>query len=105
MNDDHFISCFHFIFIFLTTVAPSISIDCFAGGRAKINIIYKFKTLFTIVDYKKKKEQFQMEIHKKDYQPSMTSFCLLLKVKREGASLTSDLNWFQILGPQNEIDF
>ena len=46
-----------------------------------------------------------MEIHKKDYQPSMTSFSLLLKVKREGASLTSELNWFQTLGPRNEIDF
>ena len=55
--------------------------------------------------YIKKKEKFQMEIQKKDYQPSMNSFSLLLKVKREGASLTSELNWFQILGPRNEIDF
>ena len=32
-----------------------------------------------------------MEIHKKDYQPSMTSFSLLLKVKREGASLILEI--------------
>ena len=36
---------FHsFIFYFLSTVAPSICIDCFTGGRAKIHISYKFKT-------------------------------------------------------------
>ena len=34
---------FSFI-IFLSTVAPSICIDCFTGGRAKIHMIYKFKT-------------------------------------------------------------
>ena len=30
---------------------------------------------------------------------------VLLTVGREGASLTSELNWFQSLGPRNEIDF
>ena len=30
---------------------------------------------------------------------------LLLKVASEGASLTSELNWIQSLGPRNEIDF
>ena len=29
---------------------------------------------------------------------------LVLKVRREGASLTSEFNWFQSLGPRNEID-
>ena len=37
-------SFFIFIFYFLSTVAPSICIDCFTGGRAKIHIISKFKT-------------------------------------------------------------
>ena len=64
-----------------------------------------FALACNFVDYKTKEKKFQIEIHKKDYQPSMTSFSLLLKVKREGASLTSELNWFQILGPRNEIDF
>ena len=35
---------FIFIFYFLSTVAPSICIDCFTGGRAKIHIISKYKT-------------------------------------------------------------
>ena len=43
---------------------------------------------------------------KRQNQPSTISFLsLLLKVWREGASLTSELNWFQSLGPRNEIDF
>ena len=43
---------------------------------------------------------------KRHHQPSKISFlCLLLKVASEGASLTSELNWFQSLGPRNEIDF
>ena len=48
-----------------------------------------------------------MHVRKKRYhQPSKISFLsLLFKVRREGASLTSELNWFQSLGPRNEIDF
>ena len=43
---------------------------------------------------------------KRHHQLSTISFLsLLLKVRREGASLTSELNWFQSLGPRNEIDF
>ena len=43
---------------------------------------------------------------KRHHQPSKISFLsLLLKIASEGASLTSELNWFQSLGPQNEIDF
>ena len=43
---------------------------------------------------------------KRHHQPSKISFLsLLLKIASEGASLTSELNWFQSLGPRNEIDF
>ena len=43
---------------------------------------------------------------KRHHQPSKFSFLsLLLKVASEGASLTSELNWLQSLGPRNEIDF
>ena len=43
---------------------------------------------------------------KRHHQPSTISFLsLLLKIASEGASLTSELNWFQSLGPRNEIDF
>ena len=35
----------------------------------------------------------------------MSFLSLLLKVASEGTSLTSELNWFQSLGPRNEIDF
>ena len=46
----HFISFFfHFIFLYLTTVAPSICLDCFAGGRAKKLHNQKYKTYFTII--------------------------------------------------------
>ena len=44
----YFIS-FHFIFLYLTTVAPSICLDCFAGGRAKKLHNQKYKTYFTII--------------------------------------------------------
>ena len=43
---------------------------------------------------------------KRHHQPSKISFLsLLLKITSEGASLTSEHNWFQSLGPRNEIDF
>ena len=86
-DSDFSFSFIHFIFIFLTTVAPSICIDCFAGGRAEVNIIYKFKPNLQSLITKRKKKNFKWKYIKKDYQPSMTSFSLLLKVKREGASL------------------
>ena len=42
---------------------------------------------------------------KRHHQPSKIYFLSLLLVASEGASLTSELNWFQSLGPRNEIDF
>ena len=48
----------------------------------------------------------QKNFHKKDTNnPLQFLLSLLLKVRREGASLTSELNWFQGLGPRNGIDF
>ena len=44
----HFIFI-HFIFLYLTTVAPSICLDCSAGGRAKKLHNQKFKTYFTMI--------------------------------------------------------
>ena len=40
---------FHFIFLYLTTVAPSICLDCFAGGRAKKLHNQETKIYFTII--------------------------------------------------------
>ena len=41
----HFISV-HFIYVYLTTVASSICLDCFSGNRAKKYIIKNLKPTF-----------------------------------------------------------
>ena len=93
---------FHFIFRYLRLVAPPIYIDCFAGAVQK-NTVTKLKP--NLQSFKQKYTNL-INVHKKDtINPLQFFFSLLLKVRREGASLTSELNWFQILGPRNEKDF
>ena len=47
--ENHSFISFSFIFLYLTTVASLICLDCFVGGRAKKLHNQKFKTYFTII--------------------------------------------------------